>query len=806
MDTGLELLLKYRPALLAQGRLAFDQRPAVLWGLAALALVVVGLVLWTYRAPPRTAAPGAPARRPLLAALRAVAVALVIVCLMRPVLVLDAAVPRRNTVVVLVDDSRSMRVADWDDAGTTGAAGRVRADFARAAFAPGAPLQRALSDQFTVRLYRFSDVLARADSLSALAAAGDRTRLGAALDGVREELDGVPLAGVVVVSDGADGAPAALADAATAMRARGTPVFTVGVGTETVRQDVEVRSASAPGVALAGSTVAVDVAIAARDVGAGDSLPVLVEENGRILARKMVPLAGAQTVAAREGTLAVRIPVSLPDAGLRALTVRVPAQPGERVVENNSRALTIDVRGGVRRVLYFEGEPRFEAKFLRRAVADDKALRVALLQRTALGKYLRLGVEDSLDLLGGFPTSRSVLFRYDALILGSIEASAFTAEQLRMIADFVRVRGGSLVLLGGRHALAEGGYAGTALEEAIPVVLERNQAPGLEAGDVAAPAVGVRLTPAGIAHLPLQLAADERASLERWRTLPPLTAVNVARRVRPGATVLLDGSARDARDSTRRGAPTDSRVVLAYQRYGRGKVVAFPVQDTWTWQMDASIPLEDMTHELLWRQMLRWLTTDVPGRVEVATSNERPAPGDPVELRATVRDSHFVATNGASVVARVTSPTGAARDVPLQWSVSGDGEYRGTFVPDEEGTYEVNVVRGGVPTGAAPAAPNGAAPDASADTTTVRVEAARSREEYFASAMRRPLLEQLARQTGGRFYTPATVSTLPEDLRYARGGVTVTERKDLWDMPVTYLLIGGLLAAEWALRRRAGLA
>ncbi|WP_158508910.1 VWA domain-containing protein [Gemmatirosa kalamazoonensis] len=771
LDRALELLLKYRPALYAQGRLAFDAPRPAAWALALVGTVLVAVAVTAYRGGALRVGStvGSPVRRrahPLLAALRAAAIVLLVVCLLRPVLVLDAAVPRRNTVAVLVDDSRSMRVRDFD--------GRPRADFARAMLGSASPLRRALGEQFAVRVYRFSDVAAPVDSVGALAFAGDRTRLGAALDRVREELDGVPLAGVVVVSDGADGAPSALADATTALRARGTPVFAVGVGAEATGKDVEVRRVEAPRRALKGSTVAVDVVLAHRGL-AGDSAAVLVEEDGRILARRAVVLPNAGDA------VSVRVPLPLPDAGLHRLTVRVPPVGGEPVAENNARDLLLDVRDEREQVLYFEGEPRFEAKFLRRAVADDQGLRVVLLQRTAEGKYLRLGVEDSLDLVGGFPTSRDVLFKYKAVILGSVEASAFTVEQLRMLADFVSVRGGSLVLLGGRRAFAEGGFAGTPLEEAMPVVLER---PLGSAGSDRIPAteVAVRLTAAGAAHVPLQVAPDERASLERWRTLPPLTTVNLVKRVRPGATVLLTGQ---TRDSTRGG---DDRVVLAYQRYGRGKVVAFPVQDTWLWQMHASIPVEDMTHELLWRQLLRWLTADVPRPVEVVASDDHPAPGETVELRASVRDSLYVPVNGASVVARVQGPTGAAKDVPLTWSVARDGEYRGSFVAAEAGPYTVTATRGGP------------------DSAAIDLDAMPSREEYFESALRAPLLRQLATQTGGRYYTPATVGSLPEDLRYAKGGVTVTERKDLWDLPATFLLLGGLLAGEWALRRREGLA
>ncbi len=113
-------------------------------------------------------------------------------------------------------------------------------------------------------------------------------------------------------------------------------------------------------------------------------------------------------------------------------------------------------------------------KFLRRAVNDDKNLAVVTLQRTADNKYLRLlDVDDPEQLLAGFPKTREELFAYRGLMLGSIEAGAFTGDQLRMIAEFVERRGGGLLMLGGPRAFAEGGYAGTPVADALPVTIER---------------------------------------------------------------------------------------------------------------------------------------------------------------------------------------------------------------------------------------------------------------------------------------------------------------------------------------------
>jgi len=129
----------------------------------------------------------------------------------------------------------------------------------------------------------------------------------------------------------------------------------------------------------------------------------------------------------------------------------------------------------------------------------------------------------------------------------------------------------------------------------------------------------------------------------------------------------------------------------------------------------------------------------------------------------------------------------------MEWGVDADGEYRAAFTPAEAGMHEIRVE----------------ARDAAGEVTEsapLFIDAAEPRDEYFSAAMRAPLLKRIAEETGGRFYTPATVASLPEDLRFARGGVTETERRDLWDMPAIFLLLVGIVSAEWAYRRAKGLA
>jgi hypothetical protein len=152
----------------------------------------------------------------------------------------------------------------------------------------------------------------------------------------------------------------------------------------------------------------------------------------------------------------------------------------------------------------------------------------------------------------------------------------------------------------------------------------------------------------------------------------------------------------------------------------------------------------------------------------------------------------FIPRNDAKVVAHLTSTNGFTRDLPLDWAIDRDGDYRGTFTPDVAGTYTVRV-EASLPSGATVG-----------DTSFVRV--ADLNTEFFDAEMRAPLLERIATETGGKFYTPETASTLAADVALSKHGVTVVNQMDLWDMPAVFLLLVALLAAEWSYRKARGLA
>jgi uncharacterized membrane protein len=757
LENAFRFFFKYPPLMFRQGDLAWTlSRSVILAAAVAAAAAIIALV--TYRG---LAAAQSTRDRVVLVGLRVGVLAVLLVCLFRPTLILKAAVPQQNFLGVLVDDSRSMAISDTD--------GQPRSAFVTQQLSgPNARLLAALSQKFVVRFFSFSSSADRVASTGGLKYDGTATRLGQALDRARDELAGLPLAGLVMVSDGADTSDAPLDETLASLKARSIPVFTVGVGQEHFARDIQVTRVETPSSVLKGTALVID-AVVSQTGYAGQTVPITVENDGRLVSTQDVTLPGDGESAT------VRVRFNANEAGARLFRFKIPPQGGEQVTENNARDALIQVNDRVEKVLYYEGEPLPEMKFVSRAVEGDTNLQVVTITRTAENKYYRQHLSAKEELVSGFPQTREELFAYRGLILGSVEAASFSPDQLRMIADFVNKRGGGLVMLGGRRSFAEGGWNGTPVGEVLPVTMEA-------ANPKYFSDLSVRPTRAGETFPVTQIAGDEKASAAKWETMPAVSAVNPVRLVKPGATVLLT-----APDNRRQ-----DQVVLAFQRYGRGKAIAMPIQDSWIWRMDFKMPVTDTTHQMFWRRLIRWLVDGVPDQVNVTTTADRVEPGEPIRLSAEVLDAAYVEVNDSRVEAHVTSPSGKTQDFPLDWTVTRDGEYRGSFVPDETGVYSVSV--------------HGARDKKDLGTGTMNVRVSAGDAEFFDAAMRAPLLRRIAEETGGRFFTPANVASLPEAISYSGRGVTVVEERELWDMPVLFVLLIGLVSAEWGYRRVKGLA
>ena len=725
------------------------------WSLLLLVFAVVAALGWLVRSRMGKAAPGVRNwRAGIVWLLQSAVAALILLLLWQPAITIAELKPQQNIIAVLVDDSRSMAIADN---------GTPREVQAVKALDDGVLTD--LQKRFQTRLYSLDSHATRVSDLDALRPTAPATRIGDSLTQLTAETNGLPIGAIVLLSDGSDNSGGIDLDTISALRSRRIPVHTVGLGAEVVPRDVEIDDAALAPKALANSRLAASVTFHQRGYS-GQKAMLTVHDGDKLLASQPIEFAG-------DGKLQNQnVLFSAGDAGAKTLRFSIDPMPGETNPANNSVTRLVNVVNDKRRILYVEGEPRWEYKFIRRAEDDDRVVQIVSMLRTTENKIYRQGIDNPNELAEGFPSKPEDLFGYQALIIGSVEAGYFTPAQQDLIRQFVDRRGGGLLFLGGRFALADGGWGGSSLTDLLPTILpaHKNTFHRLPAT--------VQLTPAGEDSLITRLIDDPARNAERWKTLPYLMDYQEPGTPKPGATVLAEMKAGG------REMP-----LLVTQNFGRGRTALMSTSGTWRWQM--SLPLGDTSHTMFWQQLLRWLVADTPSQVVASVPSQMLFDTGRVKLSADVRDKEYLPAPDANVEAHILGPDGLSASLEMTPVPDAPGTFQADWNAEKPGSYLTEVVaeRGGQEIGR--------------DVLTFqRMDGV---AENFHTGQNRDLLEKLASETGGRYWTPQDLDKLPGEIAYSEAGITVRETKPLWDMPAIFLLILALLFAEWLLRRRWGI-
>jgi uncharacterized membrane protein len=673
--------------------------------------------------------------------------AVVIWMLRQPTLSTEQLRAGENAVAFVVDNSESM------------AYGESESRLTAAVRSLGDSLAQDDLLNLSVQHYRLSDRARPVDSFLGMEASGSETSIAASITDVLREARFSPLAAIVLGSDGADTSgglsPAALAEIA----GYGVPVHTIAIGREIIPEDLELVDVVLPDKALPGSTITARLSIR-HDAAANTRVKVY---NGDDLLESL-------PVELRPDTSATTtwVNIELAEAGHHHLRFSIDAIPGEQELRNNSRSALVEVAEKSYRILYFEGEPRWEYKFMRRALGADEDLQLASLLRVSPNKFYRQGIESPEQLENGFPTRRDELFVYDTLIIGSVEAASLSDEQLEIIHDFVSERGGSLLMLAGPNGLGNGGWGQSGIADVLPARL-----PPSTTNTFFRKKAGVALTPQGADEQMLRLADGGAANREAWDALPEIADYQVTGTLKPAAITLLN-------------ALTDIGPVplLVTQQFGRGHAYILASGGTWRWQM--SMPVEDQSHETFWRQLMRTLVASAPNNVSLTASND--AGNSAISLRAEFRDDAFQPLDEIGVTAIVTHENGDSWSTELEPSADDAGVFHADISPTESGTWFFEAV----------AESNGEPVDVA--RTSIHYESGQA--EYFGFRRDSRTLMRLSEATGGRYLEPHEIDALPELLRYSTSGITETDYRPVWDAPAVFLLLLLLKSGEWLLRRR----
>jgi uncharacterized membrane protein len=755
-----EFFFKYPASVFSRGTFVF----AGGWPLWLLAIAIVAAAVALAFFVQRNAAKSARVkggRSAIVWLLQTLLATVLLLLLWHPALSVATLRPQQNIVAVVVDDSSSMAVDDAGSGSRKNAAVNVL----------NSGLIKQLQQRFQVRLYKLSDHLERLEAydkggLDKLNAAGTATHIGDSLKQVVADAASLPIGAVVLLSDGADNSGGIDLETISEVRRQRIPVHTIGFGREKMQHDVELTGVETPARALPDSRLSATVAF--RQHGyAGQKAKIFIRDGGKVLAAHDITFK-ADGVDQIENILFNAGP-----KGVKAIDVAIDPLPTEENQRNNKLTRLVNVDNRTPRILYMEGEPRWEFKFLRRAVEDDKSIHLATILRTTQNKiYVQDDHGDAPKTLkDGFPTRVEDLFEFDGLILGSVDAPYFTATQQQMMKDFVDRRGGGLLFLGGRDSLSDGGYARSVLNDVLPVKL-----PDRKNTFVRDPA-NVELTAEGRDSLITRLEEDPQKNVERWKKLPYLMNFQDAGQKKPGAVVLVDAM------------PTSvGRLpLLTIQNYGRGRTAVFATAGSWRWQMLQ--PVADKTHEMFYSQLLRWLVNETPRKLMVSTPRQMLNDESLVKLRADVRDKAFLAAADATVEAHILGD-GTSETVTMHPDALDAGVYTADWTIPKSGSYVVEVTA------------HRGVEDLGRDVITFRRDDGVA--ENFHVEQNRELLEKLSSETGGKYYKPEDAQKLGKDINYSEAGITVRETRDLWDMPVIFLLLLMLRSGEWMLRRRWG--
>jgi len=747
-----ELLFKYPASLFSKGQFVF-LASWPLWTLGiclVLAAAVLAYPLWKEHKQHTDTLGGM--RSAGIWMLQTLLVTVLLFILWHPALSVATLRPQQNIVAVVVDDSKSMAFQET---------GGTRRDQVVQALNSG--VLKDLEKKFQVRLYRAGAALERIEKPEQLTAAVPSTNLGENLKQVAGEASSLPVGAVVLLSDGSDNAGGIDLATINEIRRQRIPVHTVGFGREKLAHDIEISGADLPPRTLADSRVSAIVTFHQNGYS-GRKARINVKDGTKMLATQEVTLKADGT----EQTESLAFNAGA--AGARNVQVSIDPQDGEENLMNNAVNRLITVEGAKPRVLYLEGEPRWEFKFIRRAIELDRSLLMSTMLRTTQNKIYRQGgsANENVD---GFPAKVEELFGYQGLIIGSVESNYFTATQQELIRQFVDRRGGGVLFLGGRFALSEGGVGKSPLADLLPTVLPEKK------DTFHRDPANVELTGAGRDSLLCRIEDNPDRNVERWKKLPYLANFQEPGTPKPGAVVLAEMS------------PGGRKLpLLVTQNYGRGRTALFATAGSWRWQMTQ--PLGDTSHEMFWQQMLRWLVSGTYGHVVASTPKSVFSDETKIRLRAEVRDKAYLPSTDARVEARIMGPSGTAESVELRPDPVSEGVYVADWSAEKPGSYVAEIVakRGDDETGR--------------DVITFRREDGVA--ESFHIQQNRELLEKLSSQTGGKYYEPGQIGKLSDEISYSEAGITSRETRDLWDMPILFLFALILRSSEWLLRRKWG--
>ncbi len=778
------------------------------WWFIGISLVLGLLFLrWSYK-PLSTQTP----LTYLGAIAKLIAFLLILFILMDPVSLKKEAIPGSNQLAIMFDTSQTMTVKnqDTDLAPSERIQSWIESD--------GREWINEISKTFKTKFYSTDTQLRSIKSIENLEYAGLGSNINFCIQKLSKTYKDKPLAGIVVFTDGAvtDGKKVFVEEDGI------PPVYLVPFKHKSAARDITLGRVNLRQSAFEDSPVGADIEVIASSLkGRQIQCNILSEENEIVFAKSLQINSNNQTfdVTANwkpksKGLKFYRIEINLKPISTNPLD----NLSGEITPFNNSQWIWFDHGQKPKRILYVSGRPNWEFKFLNRATTEDPLIDLVGLIRIAKREpkfnfkgragetsnplfrgfdkqdeeteqydqpvLKRLNIKDQRELSDGFPRNEEDLFQYDAIILDDLEADFFTRNQLLLIREFVNRRGGGLLMLGGMESMAEGGYQSGPLKDALPIYLNRDEEM------VFGRNITLSLSEEGWLKPWARMRSNEKDEIRIRNELHPYQAANLPGRPKPGASVI-----KYMQDEFGTKLPA-----LVTQRYGSGKSSCLMITDFWRPGMRSPEAMDDVKKS--WRQILRWLTADVPKRIDLSLEQGEIFDRS-IQANVKVLNKKFQNAENPSaqlVISKSKSQTGNFASSPgKEWtfellpSLDKNATLETQFSATEPGAYRVKSVvkdANDIPIGSSETG-------WTSNPHLVEFKNLEANEQW---------MKTVSESTGGSIVELKDLSTIEDNLIKSDLPETITKSVPIWHNSWILLIALTLLLLEWSTRRIRGLA
>ena len=621
-------------------------------------------------------------------------------------------------------------------------------------------------------------------SLPDLIAKGVGTDLSKAID---ESIEESLTSSLIIFTDGQHNTSSDLEDAVNSAKLRKIPLYFVGVGDPDRPRNITVSNVYADPQVWNNDPFLIQAVINSEGLDNDQVKIELVEiektetgeDNEKIIAEKNVALSSENERIKIDFIHTPKTP------GGKLFTVRAEVIEGESNIDDNSppSPTRVNVLDDNAKVLLVSGGPSWEYRALVRLLTREKMVNLSCWLQSLDDGRLQQGNTP----ISSLPVSKEKLFEYDVIIMLDPDPSEFNDEIIDLYKSFVSEHsGGSLYMPGPVNAgkfLSDSRTS--SVIELLPVSL----------GDVGGMEVSGLLS-LNNREWPLTIVAanadqpimrfyeDPQKTLAQWKKLPGTYWSFPALEAKPATKVLIEHS-----DPTLRKKEIP-RPLLVTGQFGTGRTTYLGFDGTWRWRTKG---LDAEFFKRFWVQTTRYLVEgrSLAGkrRGQIETERFQYQIGDKIRLTATLREKNFEWMNDEKVKGILTYPNGEKKEVLFDLLQNQKGIYETTVVAVNECAYDVLIELEG---------DNNEMVNVKSNFMVVFPF-----QEIKETWLDRDKLKAIAVSTGGGYYNPDEIATIPDALPDLSRKLSYdSPPMPIWDNRIVFILLVLLLIFEWAFRKK----